>query len=283
LEVIAMQPVKVKRPRTNTLLIKESCDPLLKDLRKALGREEFQVHYQPRINAKTGKAVSMEALLRWKHSEKGWIFPADFIPLAEGSGLILGIGEWVLRSVCKQNKAWQNSGHPPLCVAVNLSVIQLQDPGIVDMISGILQETRLEAKWLELEVTEGCIIQNLEDIIGKLYQLKSLGIKITMDDFGTGQSSFTRLKQFPFDVLKIDQSFIRNITLDPVDAAIVSAVIDIGRKLKCKVIAEGVETLDQLKMVCGLGCEEIQGYWYSRPLPVKELERRWFKNLVVHK
>ncbi|MEW9671359.1 EAL domain-containing protein [Ammoniphilus sp. 3BR4] len=252
---------------------------LQRDLQKALTCDELSLHYQPRVNIDSKQAVSAEALLRWKHAEKGWIAPAEMIPAAEESGLILEVGKWVVQTVCKQNKRWQDAGYSPLRIAVNISVKQLQNSGFVDMICDILVETGLDAQWLELEVTESCMIENVQETMCKIEQLKSMGLKISIDDFGTGYSSLSYLKCFPIDFLKIDRSFITHITSDTADQAITATIIDLARNLQVNVVAEGVETEDQLKILGELGCDEIQGYLYSPPVPAEEFKRHWLKQV----
>lgn len=240
-------------------------------LRKALEKEEFNLYYQPQVNLTTGEIVGMEALLRWEHPDMGIVSPAQFIPMAEETGLIVPIGEWVMRTACEQNKQWQNLGYKPMIIAVNLSARQFNEQDLVSMISGILKSTGLESKWLDVEITESIIMQNLEATIGTLRDLHHLGIQISIDDFGTGYSSLSYLKKFPVHALKIDQSFIREITTDPDDAAITSAVIAMGHSLKLNVIAEGVETMEQLQMLRALNCDRMQGYLFSKPVPAQTI------------
>lgn len=250
------------------------------DLRKALENGELLLYYQPRVNLNSKQVVSAEALLRWEHAEKGWIAPAEIIPVAEESGLILEVGEWVLRTVCKQNKRWQEAGFSPLRIAVNISVKQLQNSDFVGMIYDILAETGLDPQWLELEVTESCMIENVQETMGKLEELKAMGLKISIDDFGTGYSSLSYLKSFPIDFLKIDRSFITHITSDTADQAITATIIDLAKNLKVNVVAEGVETEEQRKLLSGLGCDEIQGYLYSPPVPAEEFKCNWLKRVL---
>lgn len=240
-------------------------------LRKALEKQEFNLYYQPQVNLTTGDIVGMEALLRWEHPDMGIVSPAQFIPMAEETGLIVPIGEWVLRTACRQNKEWQELGYKPMIIAVNLSARQFNEQDLVSMISGVLKETGLESKWLDIEITESIIMQNLEATIGTLRDLHHLGIQISIDDFGTGYSSLSYLKKFPVHALKIDQSFIREITTDPDDAAITSAVIAMGHSLKLNVIAEGVETMEQLQMLRALNCDRMQGYLFSKPVPAQTI------------
>ena len=240
------------------------------DLRRAWLHNEFALHYQPQLDLRTGRIVGMEALLRWRHPEKGFVSPAEFIPVAEGMGLIVPLGEWVLQTACAQNKAWQDAGFAPLRMGVNMSVRQLRQDNVVDMVKRILQETRLAAQYLDLEITESLLIEDPDRATSVLQALKSLGVQVSLDDFGTGYSSLSFLKHFHIDALKVDQTFIRDITSNPDDAAITSAVIDMGGRLKLRVIAEGVETEAQLRFLEAHGCDEMQGYFFSKPVPTEE-------------
>jgi diguanylate cyclase (GGDEF)-like protein len=237
-------------------------------LRRAMGKNEFYLLYQPKVDIKTNQIIGMEALLRWNHGKKGLISPSKFIPVAEETGLIVPIGDWVLRHACAQNKAWQDAGFKPLCVAVNLSARQFQRQNLPSVVRKILDETGLEPQWLELEVTESILMQNIDKTVATLHELKAMGVRISIDDFGTGYSSLNYLKRFPIDTLKIDQSFVRDIANDPDDAAIVTAVISLAHTMKLKVIAEGVETIDQLEFLRHKNCDKMQGYFYSKPLVV---------------
>ncbi len=241
------------------------------NLRRAIENEEFVVHYQPRIAIDSLKIVGMEALVRWEHPQLGLVSPAEFIPLAEDTGLIIPIGEWVLRRACRQNREWLDKGLAALRVAVNISARQFQQQDIAKVIVQILNEERLSPEHLELELTESSIMSNAEFAIGVLTGLKEMGVKISVDDFGTGFSSLSYLKRLPLDALKIDQSFVRDATTDPDDAALVMAVITLGHNLRLKVVAEGVETEEQLRFLQLLRCDEIQGFLFSRPLPAEEL------------
>lgn len=240
-------------------------------LRKALERAELELYYQPKLDLRTGQVVGMEALVRWNSAQFGFVSPMKFIPLAEETGLILPIGEWVLRTACKQNKAWQDAGYSLMRVAVNLSARQFEED-LVAMVVRVLKETGLDPAYLELEITESITMNNKNGVIEKLHALKRLGIHIGMDDFGTGYSSLSYLKKFPIDTLKIDKSFVRDITTDQDDAAIVQAVIAMGHSLKLNVVAEGVETEEQLSFLREQDCDEIQGFWFSKPLPVDQFE-----------
>lgn len=245
-------------------------------LYKALERDEFRVFYQPRVSTVTGEIVGMEALIRWERPGHGLIPPGQFIPLAEETGLIVQIGEWVLHTACKQNKAWQENGLPPLRVAVNLSSKQFQQANLVSMIDRVLQETQLDPCYLELEITESLAMHDVESVIEKLKMLKAMGIAISMDDFGTGYSSLRYLGQFPIDVLKIDRSFIQEIDRNANHAAIVTAITAMGRSLQLQVLAEGVEEETQLSFLRKIGCQEMQGYLYSPPVPAAVFEQMLF-------
>ncbi|KXK31733.1 MAG: diguanylate cyclase/phosphodiesterase [Candidatus Brocadia sinica] len=242
------------------------------NLRKAPEKEELVVYYQPQINLVTGQVIGIEALVRWQHPHLGMISPGKFIPIAEEAGLIVPLGEWVLKTACSQIKKWHDAGFSTLRLAVNISAYQFKQQNFVDMITRVLKETSLGPHSLEIELTEGVIMQINEQIITTLYKLKAVGIQFTIDDFGTGYSSLGYLKRFPVDALKIDQSFIQDITTNPDDVAIVKAIIAIAESLKLRVIAEGVETHEQVAVLQKLCCNNIQGYVYSRPLPAPDLE-----------
>jgi diguanylate cyclase (GGDEF)-like protein len=241
-------------------------------LRKALERNEFRVFYQPIVDLRNGKIFGMESLVRWHHPQWGMISPAEFIPLAEETGLIVPIGNWVLRQACIQNQEWQKLGHPPLCVSVNISAIQFHQPQFVNFIEKTLEETGLDPKLLCLEITENVAMTNVSYIMDTMQKLRALGVFISIDDFGTGYSSFSYLKRFRVHTLKIDQSFIRDLTSDEETAAIVTALIAMSRQLKIKSLAEGVETQEQLDFLISQGCDEIQGYVFSKPMPAEDFE-----------
>jgi diguanylate cyclase (GGDEF)-like protein/PAS domain S-box-containing protein len=242
------------------------------DLRNALPRNELSLHYQPIADCRTGRLLGMEALLRWKHPECGMISPAQFIPLAEETGLIASIGEWVLRTACAQCHAWQQQGHKSLYVAVNLSARQFLQKNLAASIQEVLRETGLDAANLGLELTEGLIMQQAGITATILRELKAMNIRISIDDFGTGYSSLSYLKRFPIDVLKIDQSFVRDIPGDPDDMAIAATIITMAHSLGMKVVAEGVETEQQLKFMRENACDAMQGYYLSKPLPAEQFE-----------
>lgn len=246
------------------------------ELRRAIAGEEFVLFYQPQVDIDTGRIVGVEALIRWQHPEKGLISPNHFIPFAEESGLIVPIGEWVLRAACKQNKAWQNLGFPKMPISVNLSMRQFFQYNLKGKISQVLDQTGLEPQFLELEITES-MTMDVDHAIQSLLELKELGVHVSIDDFGTGYSSLYYLKKFPIDKLKIDRSFVRDIMVDPNDAAIVTTIIAMTRHLNLKVIAEGVETEEQLHFLHQNRCNEVQGYWFSPPVDAQELE-----NMLAH-
>ena len=239
-------------------------------LRRALERNEMLLHYQPQIDLKTGKITGAEALIRWQHPKLGLVPPGKFIPLAEQTGIIVPIGAWVLRTACAQNKVWQDAGFAPITVAVNISPRQFREKGLAVLIAEIIAQTRLDPWYLELELTEGAIMRDTDEAAEILKQLKLMGLTLSIDDFGTGYSSLSYLKKFPVDRLKIDQSFVRDLTTDPDVAAIAKAVITLGHSLNLRVIAEGVETREQLDFLRANLCDEKQGYLFSRPLPVEE-------------
>jgi len=235
------------------------------DLRSALERGELSLHYQPIAEGKSGRIVGMEALLRWKHPVRGMISPAQFIPLAEETGFIIPIGEWVLRTACEQCRAWQKQGFPSLSVAVNLSSRQFHQKDLPASIYNILQETGLNPLYLDLEITEGLVMQQAESSINTLRELKAMDMRISIDDFGTGYSSLSYLKRFPIDVLKIDQSFVRDIPGDADDAAIASTIITMAHSLGLKVVAEGVESEMEFIICKHIGCNLAQGFFIRKP------------------
>lgn len=241
-------------------------------LRHALSRDELVLYYQPQLDLRTGQVVGLEALLRWQHPELGLIAPSRFIPIAEETGLIVPIGAWVLRTACVQARKWQSAGLRELRIAVNLSARQFSQQDLVKLIGTVLEESGLAARFLDIELTESLVMTNVEHAIGVLNQLRELGVQLSIDDFGTGYSSLSYLKRFPIDVLKIDQSFVREIALHSNDAAISDAIISMAHSLGIRVIAEGVETEEQCEFLSRNMCDEVQGFLFSRPLPAKEIE-----------
>ena len=251
-------------------------------LRRALQRREFVLHYQPKINLETGAITGVEALIRWRHPERGLISPKMFVPIAEDCGLIVPIGRWVLREACRQAQTWIDAGLPPLPVAVNISAVEFQSKDFLEGVRAMLKETRLNPRYLELELTESVLMQDAEATAPALNALKSIGVRLAIDDFGTGYSSLSYLRQFPIDTLKIDQSFVREITAGSLDDTIVSAVISMGKTLKQRVVAEGIETGEQLAFLQRQHCGEGQGFHFSRPVSAEEFVtlRRTKKRLI---
>jgi diguanylate cyclase (GGDEF)-like protein len=241
-------------------------------LRRALAGDELMLHYQPQVDAASGRIVATEALVRWRSPELGMVMPGIFIPLAEDSGLIGALGDWVLREACRQNKAWQDAGLPAVPVAVNISNRQFSEEGLERKVERVLADTGLAPRYLDLELTETSIMMEPDKAAATLVALKELGVTISMDDFGTGYSSLSALKRLPIDCLKIDQSFVRDIGPAGDDAAIVSTIIVMSKSLNLLVVAEGVEEEDQLAFLCEHGCDRIQGYLMSRPVPAPEME-----------
>lgn len=241
------------------------------ELQRALDRGELELLYQPQLDIPTGRICGVEALLRWRHPVKGIISPVDFIPIAEETGTILAIGNWVLATACEQNRKWQAAGLPPLVMAVNISPRQFFDTGLPQMVLRALEASKLAPQWLELEVTEGTAMHDVDMAIATLHAFKAIGVGISIDDFGTGHSSLSYLKRFPVDKLKIDRSFIENMAADTSDAAIARSVIELGHSLGLTVMAEGVETQEQLNLLTEYGCEGYQGYLCSRPRSASDL------------
>lgn len=241
------------------------------ELRTAIEENEFVLYYQPQIDLNAEKLVSVEALIRWRHPTKGIILPLEFIPLAEETGLIFPIGEWVLRTACKQIKEWQNRGLPHIRVAVNITTKQLRLYNLREVILDILEETGLEPQYLELELTENIIINNM-DVIKTIHELKKIGVQIVLDDFGTGYSSLNYLRELPVDRLKIDQSYVQNIASNRGDDVIIQAIIAMANNLNMQVLAEGVETQNQLDFLRNQQCGEAQGFYFSKPVSAEECE-----------
>src|SRR6185312_5433811 len=234
-------------------------------LRRALERDQFLLHYQPRVDLIDGKIIGAEALIRWRLPDQGVIAPGRFIPLAEETGLIVPIGKWVLRAACAQNKAWQEAGHEPIVVSVNVSARQFRQDNLVRTVAEVLEETGLEPRYLELELTESMVMHDPAQLVAMLGELERLGVQIAVDDFGTGYSSLSYLKRFPVDRLKVDRSFVEHLATDSDDATIVRAIISLGHNLGLKVVAEGVEHEDQRRFLRLNKCDEAQGYLFCRP------------------
>jgi EAL domain-containing protein (putative c-di-GMP-specific phosphodiesterase class I) len=245
------------------------------DLRQAIARQEFVLNYQPKVNLATGAVVGVEALIRWHRPHRGVVPPAGFIPVAEESGLILPIGRWALDTACRQARAWQEGGLPPVSIAINVSAVELRGKDFLNNVRQILEQNRLEPRFLELELTETFMMQDWKTTAEILRALKTLGVRIALDDFGTGYSSLSYMRRFPIDALKIDQSFVRDMTSDADDASIVSAVINMGRSLNMSVVAEGIQTRDQLEFLRDRQCPEGQGFYFGPPVPAAELTELW--------
>lgn len=243
-------------------------------LREALCRQEFALHYQPKVNLETSEMTGVEALLRWQHPTRGLLAPGEFVTVAEECGLILPIGRWVLFEACRQAQAWQDQGLRPVPVAVNVSAIELRAKGFVEHVAAVLQETGLDAQYLELEVTESALMTRADATAAMLHALKDLGVRLAIDDFGTGYSSLSYLSRFPIDTLKIDGSFVQGMTAGGPDAAIIHAIIGLGRSLQQRVVAEGVETEEQMALLQRQQCGEGQGYFFCRPVPADQLAGR---------
>jgi EAL domain-containing protein (putative c-di-GMP-specific phosphodiesterase class I) len=245
---------------------------IINGLHKALENKEFELYYQPKIITSSQSVAGVEALLRWKHPTHGPISPVDFIPIAEETGMILSIGEWVMQEACKTYKKWETLGIAPEYLCVNLSPRQLRDPQLLNKMTKIINDYQMNAKHLEVEITESVAIDNVDDTFTKLKQIREIGVRVALDDFGTGYSSLSFLRQFPIDTLKIDRSFINDVITDSQTAAIVKSIITIAHSLNLPVIAEGVETEEQFHFLYDLQCDYIQGYFISPPVPVHDIE-----------
>ncbi|MGA9686255.1 MAG: GGDEF domain-containing phosphodiesterase [Candidatus Sulfotelmatobacter sp.] len=243
-------------------------------LRPALEKNEFFLMYQPQVDIGTGRIIGLEALLRWQHPNLGLVPPDKFIQIAENVGLIVPIGEWVLRTACSQARKWQDEGLPAVMVAVNISAIQFRQKGFCKLIRKVLDETGLPAKYLELELTESLLLDNADLMLSVVEELKAMGVTLAIDDFGTGYSSLSYLKHFPVSKLKIDRSFVRDVAVNPDDAAITTAIISMAKSLNLKVIAEGVEDEAQMSFLRAQRCDEIQGYYFSKPLAVDKVAEK---------
>jgi diguanylate cyclase (GGDEF)-like protein len=261
--------------RLYTPEIQEKCIIRLEkesDLHRALIQNEFFLEYQPQYDSQNHKLIGIEALMRWRHPKYGVLLPLDFIPLAEETGLIVSIGEWALHTACQQNKAWQEMGMDPISVAVNISTKQFMQPNFIPMIKNVLKTSKLEPKYLEVEVTENLII-NVVNVLDSIKELKQLGVSIVLDDFGTGNSGFNYLHKLPIDQLKIDKSFIQNINTNRSDEVIIQAIIDMANSLNLEVVAEGIETRSQLKFLESHDCHKFQGFYFSKPMSAENIEK----------
>ena len=254
---------------------------LSNSLYRALERDELYIHYQPQVSVDSRQIIGMEALLRWRHPEMGMISPGMFIPIAEQNGLIIPIGEWVLRTACKQNKVWQDEGLTPVRMAVNVSIYQIRNSDLVAQVRAALDETGLSPQYLELEITESVANKEADAILNNLNALKELGISISIDDFGTEYSSLSRLSILPIDRVKMDMQFVRNLNKSEKDKAITKGIVYIAHKLGLKLIAEGVETDSQFEFLDQLKCDEVQGYYFYRPLSPEDMEAVIRKNQTV--
>jgi diguanylate cyclase (GGDEF)-like protein len=241
------------------------------NLRHALHRRELALYYQPQVEARSGRVIGVEALIRWNHPDLGLISPARFIPIAEESGLIVPIGEWVMREACRQHVAWRDAGLPPIPVSVNISAVQFRQAGFADSVRAAIVGSGIDAACLELELTESIVMEDAETTIRSLERLKAMRLNLSIDDFGTGYSSLNYLRRFPIDRLKIDQSFVRDMLDDPADLAIIKAIIGLGHTLGLRVLAEGVETDEEYRALRTGGCDEMQGYAFARPMPADQL------------
>jgi diguanylate cyclase (GGDEF)-like protein len=250
---------------------------LANKLHKALENEEFLLHYQPKHSMPDGRINGLEALLRWRADDNELVPPSRFVPILEETGLIIPLGEWILRTACLQNKTWQQTGLGPIAVSVNISSRQFDQKNLIEVVTQALRDANLSPQYLELEITESTIMQDPEEAITTLHRLKNMGVRISVDDFGAGYSSLNYLKRVPLDALKIDRSFVMNLATSSSDEAIIKAIIALAHSLKLKVVAEGVETVEQLSLLRELGCDEIQGFLFSRPLPVEKVQGLFLK------
>ncbi|HEX8606519.1 MAG TPA: bifunctional diguanylate cyclase/phosphodiesterase, partial [Pseudoduganella sp.] len=244
---------------------------LIEGLRRAVDEDQLRLLYQPKVDLATGRVFGVEALVRWQHPERGMVRPDQFIALAEENGMIVAIGEWVLREACRQARRWQDAGLAPISMSVNVSPRQFDDRRLVARVAAALEQAGLEAQWLELEVTESLIMRDVQQAVDKMRELEAMGIALSIDDFGTGYSSLAALKSFPISRLKIDKSFVRDLAHSADDQAIARAIISLSHQLQMRVIAEGVETEQQREFLTQYGCDEMQGYLFSRPVPPDDI------------
>jgi EAL domain-containing protein (putative c-di-GMP-specific phosphodiesterase class I) len=245
------------------------------DLRMALERNEYELFYQPQIELRTKKVVGNEALLRWRHPNRGLLSPIHFIETLENTGLIITVGKWVIEEACRQQMHWNNIGFEPMNMCVNISAMQFNQPNFSKMVKDIICETGIDPKHLELEVTESLCMHDVKAVLKTLHELNYLGVRLAIDDFGTGFSNLSYLKKFPIDRLKIDQSFIRSIENEHVNVGIVTAIASLGKSMNLDLVAEGVENINEMEMAEFCGCDIAQGYYFSKPLPASQLET-WF-------
>ena len=250
------------------------------ELRGAIRKKQLEIHYQPQADLVGHRIVGVEALLRWNHPTRGFVSPAIFIPLAEESGLINSIGDWVLENACKQLRTWVYSGMEPFTVAINVSKYQMRSGDLHNRVHQVITQFKLQADWIKLEITESGIEEDPEGMVDLFSRLRSIGVTLAIDDFGTGYSSLSYLKRFPMDTLKVDMSFIKDITEDADSSAIVTGIIALGHSLRMKIIAEGVETEAQRDLLKALKCDQIQGYFLAKPMPGNELAK-WMENCQV--
>ena len=250
-------------------------------LRRALERNEFTLHYQPKIDLRTSEIIGAEALVRWRHPQIGLVHPIEFIPLAEETGLILPLGEWVFAEACRQQIIWQTEGIPALKIAINMSARQFRQEDLSERIAAIFANTGAQPGDFILELTESMVMQDVGSTLITLRELKNLGVSISLDDFGTGYSSLSYLRRFPIDELKIDKSFINDIHENPDDAAIASAIIAMAISLGLRVVAEGVEKKEQIDMLVAMGCTQVQGYYYGRPMDAESFKERYQKQITI--
>lgn len=284
---IALNKTKLSGKNSYKLFQKSMYDEILKkaemekELRRAIQNDEFILYYQPQVDLKTRKAVSFEALIRWKNSRFGWVMPLDFISLAEETGLIVPIGEWVLKTACIQNKMWKSKGYSYDFISINVSPIQLKDKNFLDMVKKILGETELESRYLEIEITESVMMESLEGNLKVINELKSMGIRVALDDFGSGYSSLNYLKSIPINTLKIDKTFIDGICKDSYKDIITEEIIKLAHRMELEVVAEGVEGEEQIQSLQGKNCNKIQGYYFGKPMPSEHVETLFKKQSAI--
>lgn len=276
---------KCKKVRKNhySFFSKEMNDEIFKkvnmeiEMRKAFEESQFTLHYQPQVDLKSGHIIGTEALIRWKHPQKGFVEPCEFIAIAEKTGFIIPLGEWIARTACTQNKLWQHEGYKPISMCINVSAVQLAQTDFAEMIKNVLYDTKLDPKYLIIEITETTLMKSIEENINTIKELRKIGIKIAIDDFGTGYSSLNYFRIVPADIIKIDKSFIDNVCLNSYETAITEGIINITHKMNLSVIAEGVEKKDQLEFLKNNNCDIIQGYIYGKPATSDEITRQFNK------